>query len=502
MNKQKTTIIFIVLLFFINVTRVFTQANAGEDKLICQGGSVVIGEGTENSDMCYFWSPAEGLNNQHILRPTANPTSETTYTLTVVGPNFSSKSTDQMKVLVGVPVTLKVENNLTECMEGRQLTFTAEVTSTFQLPSGTQIKFTFHYEDPAGNPWTHEEWSIDKVETHTVVAGDVPAGDADHKFTSPVFVEAEIDGCVGTSPTLSIEVYELWIDYVRYSAAKPWKVVIGENFQYKAIASSDCQNWDWDMEDGVPDAWNPTGGNAKSGNMMIPFTDQARASNSWFGDVYGTVNVFCEDGEGNNHSMYSTDMTPSNKVKVFFDPDVNVDGGAPSNANPPSWFVFWKDGVVIEGIGTTTYDHTGDFGAWSNAGGLQLGPLAPTTNSGPENLNNMSGVAFTMTGTGKHLDCVAETMVHELYHKYVFDTWTGQRDKDGDELPNGEEVVPHKAQFQVSDSTNHNTFNYALYATSGYADQEVRCRIEEIGPDVNKTFPDKDWSKDAENPKW
>jgi len=502
-TMKTKTILILCLTFVLCSPSAFSQANAGEDKTICGQNGVVIGGGTENPDWCYYWSPHTGLDNPNILHPTANPATTTTYTLTVVGPDFSFQDSDQMTVFVeNVSVALTVENNINECMEGRQITFTAEVSASFPVSSSEPIKFTFHFEDANGNAWTHVEWSIDRVEYYTAVADDVPAGDADHKFTTPIFVEAENDECVAVSPTLNIDVYELWIDYVRYNAAKPWKAVVGENIEYQAIASSDCHNWDWDMEDGWPDAWNPTGGDQKTGNMVIPYSDLARASNSWFGEAYGTVNVFCEDGEGNNHRIYSTELNPSKKVAVFFDPDKNVDGGAATTAKPPCWFVFWKDGVVVQGMGSCGYDQTLDFGAWSSAGGLELGPLAPTSNSGPENLVNMVGVPFVMTGTGKHLNCVAETMVHELYHKYVYETWNGQPDTDGDELPNAEEPAPHRAYFQISDPNDHNTFNYALYATSGYADQEVRCRIEEIGPNVNATYPNKDWSKDAENPKW
>ena len=140
---------------------------------------------------------------------------------------------------------------------------------------------------------------------------------------------------------------------------------MADDIAYGAIASSDCTSWDWDMEDGFPDAWNPTGGNAKSGTgLVIPNTDKARASNDWFGDAYGTVNVFCEDGEGTNYRFYSTSMSPSRKTQVFFEPDTDVDGNTvivssapdyPLTAKPPAWFVFWKDGDVVEGMSTCSY---------------------------------------------------------------------------------------------------------------------------------------------------
>ena len=204
-------------------------------------------------------------------------------------------------------VVLTVENAggaagavpLTECMAGRHVTFTA--TTSDNIPCGwfNSIQFTFHYQHADGTLWTDTEWSTSHVADSTAVADQVPAGTADHKFTTPIYAVASKNGMSCTSNTLNIDVHELWIKtFQDAGTGRAWRVCIASNISYEAYASSDCTSWSWQMPDGIFScAWNPTGGNTKSGtSMQIPNSDKARASNSWFGTAYGTVYVYCVDG--------------------------------------------------------------------------------------------------------------------------------------------------------------------------------------------------------------
>jgi uncharacterized repeat protein (TIGR01451 family) len=62
-------------------------ANAGDDKEICPGGSVVIGGDPTASGgtppYTYSWTPTEGLDDATIANPTASPSSTTTYSVLV-----------------------------------------------------------------------------------------------------------------------------------------------------------------------------------------------------------------------------------------------------------------------------------------------------------------------------------------------------------------------------------------------------------------------------------
>jgi len=433
-NKIKI-ILLLTLACMLFMPKAFSQADAGPDTTICGEGSVVIGGGDEDPDYCYSWSPQTGLSDPHILHPVASPTVTTTYVLTVVGPDFSFRDEDQVTVTVEeAEVTLTVENNITECMEGRSVTFTAEASDAFPAGLFNQLLFTFHYKDANGTDWTEEDWSWDRTEYSTVVAAQVPDGDADHKFTTPIFVDAENDNCSATSETLNIDVYELWIEYVRDNATKKdWKVVVGDAIEYSAIASSDCHDWEWDMPDGFPDTWNPAGGNAKNGNgMVIPYSDLSSANNSYFGMNYGTVTVTCIDGDGNNCTCSSTDLNPPQKASVFFTPELNRSGGATANDDPPCWYLFWKEGAVPN-LNLFQYDNDNSYGwssigtfLWWNVQNLAVCRLAGGTHY-PGGLM-INGIEF---GGAQGIDCCTEVVRHEMQHNvYALQIIGGTADTD------------------------------------------------------------------------
>jgi hypothetical protein len=496
--------ILVFLLFACFEKNAFSQADAGEDQLYVHGQAGPELGATDDPDWCFSWEPTTGLSDAHSPHPIATPTATTTYKLTVVGADFSFTSTDEMTVYVIDKFSMAVENNLTECMENRELTFTTKIEGTIPSVFTDQIEFVFHYDASDGYSHTMSEWSFNGTEDFTVFSAIDVDRNASHKYKKPYYAELKYHGASYTSDTVNIDVFELWIDYARYSEDKPWKAVVGVPFKCSGIGSSDCKNWDWNLDRTGTFAWHPTGGRKKTDFLEIPYTDLPLAKNSYFGDAFGTLIVKCEDAEGNLYSLKSTDMVPVQKVEVFFDPTLNVEGKSPTTEKPPCWFVFWKEGVVVEDMDICGYHDTLDYGAYfPSLGELRLGPLAAGINSGPEFLLDMFGNSFSMTGEGHHLKCVAETMSHELYHKYIHDAWGGvapQSDSDG--LPDAEEVSPHKPFFVVSSPFDDNTFNYGAYANTNYADSEVRCRIVEINPGIKKIYPEKDWSMDPENPKW
>ncbi len=81
-------------------------ANAGENVVICQGGlGALIGTPAIPGNV-YQWSPATGLSDPNIAQPNANPSSNTTYTLTVSNNAAGCFSTDAILVTVanGEPI--------------------------------------------------------------------------------------------------------------------------------------------------------------------------------------------------------------------------------------------------------------------------------------------------------------------------------------------------------------------------------------------------------------
>jgi hypothetical protein len=100
----KITLLSWALIIIFSNTSGAQVADAGEDKVIINSlinnEEIIIGGGNEIPGYCYHWSPEIGLSDPHILHPVASPEYTTTYTLTMTGPDFSSKSSDQMTVTV------------------------------------------------------------------------------------------------------------------------------------------------------------------------------------------------------------------------------------------------------------------------------------------------------------------------------------------------------------------------------------------------------------------
>jgi hypothetical protein len=85
--------------FFIVFEDLYSQDYAGPDKHICLGSTTPIGN-TGVSGACYAWTPETGLSNPHSPNPIASPETTTSYTVVVVGPNFSFTAVDQMTVVI------------------------------------------------------------------------------------------------------------------------------------------------------------------------------------------------------------------------------------------------------------------------------------------------------------------------------------------------------------------------------------------------------------------
>ncbi len=112
--KKWNHIWMIMVMSFLLFTgyEVMAQADAGDDKAVCVGSAtgVLIG-GSGCVGCCYSWQPTTDLSDPKVLNPTAKPSSTTTYTLTVTGPDFSFKDTDDMKVDVVNTLTLTYDEN-------------------------------------------------------------------------------------------------------------------------------------------------------------------------------------------------------------------------------------------------------------------------------------------------------------------------------------------------------------------------------------------------------
>lgn len=84
---------------YINV-RVFNRAiaNAGPDKTIVGGGSILLSGSITGSYLSFNWSPVTGLTNAQTLQPIANPVADAQYILNAISNNGCGISTDTVLV--------------------------------------------------------------------------------------------------------------------------------------------------------------------------------------------------------------------------------------------------------------------------------------------------------------------------------------------------------------------------------------------------------------------
>lgn len=77
-----------------------TTVDAGADQIILGGGQIQLNPIVTGSNLSYKWSPSTALDRDNIERPTASPTSNITYTLTVTTNEGCSASDDvSIKIL-------------------------------------------------------------------------------------------------------------------------------------------------------------------------------------------------------------------------------------------------------------------------------------------------------------------------------------------------------------------------------------------------------------------
>lgn len=84
------------------------KAMAGPDKRMLEGETVLLEGAAEGTQVRYFWTPPNNLDNTFILTPTAGPTVNTTYTLHVVSDLGCGTATDN--VFVRVYKQVKIPN--------------------------------------------------------------------------------------------------------------------------------------------------------------------------------------------------------------------------------------------------------------------------------------------------------------------------------------------------------------------------------------------------------
>ena len=105
--------------------------NAGGNKKIYTGNSVLLNATASGDQADITWTPATGLSNDKVLEPVASPVTTTTYTLTVQTTE-GCIGTDSAMVVVTIPgVTIIVPNTFTPNGDGQNDTWDIKYISSY-----------------------------------------------------------------------------------------------------------------------------------------------------------------------------------------------------------------------------------------------------------------------------------------------------------------------------------------------------------------------------------
>ncbi len=161
-------------------------ANAGSNTSYCTGGSTTL---NGSGGTTYSWSPAAGLSNSGISNPVANPTSTTTYTLTVTDANGCS-NTASVQVTVNPLPVITVSGALSIC-SGSSTSLTAGGATSYSWTPAAGLSSTTTQNTIAApsNSMTYTITGTDannctNSTTATVVVHSLPAVGVSSPITS------------------------------------------------------------------------------------------------------------------------------------------------------------------------------------------------------------------------------------------------------------------------------------------------------------------------------
>ncbi len=130
-----------------------TFANAGNDESICSGSSTTL---TATGGNNFSWSPATGLSNPNIANPIANPSTTTTYCVTVTGAS-GCQAVDCMILNVG-NLSATAGSDITIC-SGDNGNLAASGGTSYQWSPTTGLSNPF-VANPIANPAVSTDYTV------------------------------------------------------------------------------------------------------------------------------------------------------------------------------------------------------------------------------------------------------------------------------------------------------------------------------------------------------
>jgi len=204
-------------------------ANAGNDTHICSGLSTIL---NASGGVSYAWSPPGGLSFTDIPNPVANPTTSTTYTVTVTDGNGCSATDDVVIGIFQSPSVAFISNLYAGC-----------------VPLG--VNFTDN-TTPAIQTW---QWNFGD----TTITNTSTLQNPSHVYTSPgtytvVLSVTTTDGCPGTyTYTDMINVYPNPVaDFMLSPVVGSIENPIIHFYDQSFLAST----WSWNFGEGISGSAN------------------------------------------------------------------------------------------------------------------------------------------------------------------------------------------------------------------------------------------------------
>jgi hypothetical protein len=190
--------------------------------------------------------------------------------------------------------------------------------------------------------------------------------------------------------------------------------------------------------------------------------------------THGEKTVICTVKFTNTQNGWIGTDTKTQKFKLFF-----VKKGYDQGGTTPNWYIYWKADSAVPNMDVTVYSpESHAYGRYDPSTGKVLltpysaGQHYPYTVTVSATMESFGGPSVT------GIDCTAENVAHELYHKWVDDQWksggsfVGKTDFDGDELPDDYENT-------ISHTSPTNPDTYKVWAVKfdpdymSYGDQEL-----------------------------
>lgn len=595
MNTRKIAANIFILFFLLLQTLCVAQTGPIVSPMqvyICKGTGVVLDLSIcPVSGAKFSWSVAGGGEISTSLTHRVTPTKTTSYLFKCIHPN-GSILTKTVKVVVIEEIKLKnikiedkeLTTDLRECWEESNITFKGEVVG--DIPEDLQIKYIFSWG--LTSLFVKEVSSSTKTVNVTLKTPVVPPTSTTHREDMTVSLKIEIGGKTICTPVQkTITLVKLWIDAFSDqlgigTSSKSWKIVIGNPIEYKVTGVNEC-TCDWKIS-GPYKTWdlnNNLGTGLSGNNLSIDYKSIHKKTgidydfigeNRWLGAVTkvdgvnkpnGEVTLVCKDGRGHTRTRLLSEQRSGVGSIIFFNKDKDIRGLNPEHYKsdypgttdaakeerlvgllvslqpqfikntyfPPLWYLFWKEGGVVNQLKATKSDGNPLF-VWMvepaiygknirndmivlTDNTVQMNDGAGFTGSFMDN----NGETFFRGGIGTGIQCLAEIMRHELYHREVRMLWGGigairanHRDTDG--LPDDEETINYReGRFPITSADSSDTYGIRNpYATFDYSDNELRCLVLERGSSIGKNvlgnptplgvvveyYPFYDWSSNSD----